>query len=483
MLSHAPWAAIGSLTFHIVVAVGLSLRVIMRRRTTEVALAWIILVVSFPVLGAVFYLLVGEPWLSKRRSSRRAVLSERIRVPISDIEQRFGHDEPIEHPAARAAAAIGHSSGLSPVIGGNMIDVLPDSSAFFDQLIIDIDSAATSCDMLFYIWSTGGRADLVADALIRAKERGVRCRVLLDGVGSKDVLEGPARRILTKAGVEVRAALPVGIIRGNFSRVDIRNHRKLVIIDDRVAFTGSQNMADPAIFKRELNVGPWVDLMTRIEGPAAAQLSALFELDWAMEDEHPVNVEDWFPGPQRRGDARIQVVPSGPGQQPSALYRMLDSAVHGAQERLVMTTPYFVPDQTFVTGLVSAAIRGVDTTVVVPEKIDGPLVRLASSAYYDELIDAGVNLLAYKGGLLHAKTLAVDDDLGVIGTVNLDRRSFWLNYELSLIVHSADAVRDLLRVQQGYIDQSTRMVDTRWMRRSKARKVAENTARLFSPLL
>lgn len=483
MLSHAPWAAIGSVTFHLVVAVALSLRVIMRRRPTEAALSWIILVVAFPVAGAVVYLLVGEPWLSKRRSERRATLSDRLRAPIADLERAHRNDVPFEHPAARAVASLGHASGLSPVLGGNSIDVLKDSDAFFNRVVSDIENATRSCDLLFYIWSTGGRADEVADALIRAKKRGVRCRVLLDAVGSKDVLEGRARSILTESGIEVRAALPVGVIRGSFSRIDIRNHRKLVIVDDRIAFTGSQNMADPAIFKRELDVGPWVDLMTRLEGPAAAQLSALFEFDWAMEDRHPVDVSDWFPEPARTGDSLAQVVPSGPGQEPSTLYRMLHAAVHGAEHRLTMTTPYFVPDQTFVLGLVSAAIRGVETTVVVPEKIDGPLVRLASCAYYDELIDAGVRVLAYKGGLLHAKTVAVDDTLGIIGTVNLDRRSFWLNYELSLVVQSPGPVRDLAEVQRRYIDASISMSETRWMRRGAAHRVAESTARLFSPLL
>ncbi len=483
MLSHAPWAAIGSLTFHIVVAMLISLRVISKRRSTEVALSWIILVVTFPVAGAVFYVLVGEPWLSRRRSARRAHLSEQIRAPIAQLEQRFGCEGMFEHPASRAVAALGHTSGLSPVLCGNTIDILEDSDRFFDRIIEDIDHATASIDMLFYIWSVGGRADLVADALMRASARGVKCRLLLDGAGSKEMLRGKGRSILTNAGIEVRTALPVGVIRGSFNRIDIRNHRKLVVIDDRVAYTGSQNLADPLVFKRELNVGPWVDLMTRIEGPSAAQLSAVFELDWAMEDAHPVNVEDWFPDPVRVGDAPAQVVPSGPGQRPSTMYRMLTAAVHGAQHRLTMTTPYFVPDDAFVSALMSAAMRGVETTVVVPEKIDGPLVRFASRAYYDDLIESGVRVLAYEGGLLHAKTIAVDEDLAIIGTVNLDRRSFWLNYELSLVIHSPEGVRDLAGVHARYIERSTPISESPWMRRRWGRRFVENTARLFSPIL
>ncbi|MFG0307457.1 MAG: cardiolipin synthase [Phycisphaerales bacterium JB040] len=483
MLSEVPWAAVGSVTFHACVAVGLSMRVIARRTSTEVALSWIVLVVAFPVLGAVCYVLVGEPWLSSHRSVRRAGIARQVREPIAQLEGRFGHRALFEHPAARAVGALGHATGISPSLGGNRVEILADADAFFGRLIADIDEASTACDLLFYIWSGGGRVDDVADALVRASERGVACRVLVDAVGGRGLLRSEEGARLRRAGIELRTALPVGFVRGRFSRVDIRNHRKLAILDDRVAYTGSQNMADPRLFMRGSGVGPWVDLMARLEGPSAAQLGALFEIDWAMEDRDDVDVSGWLDGAAAVGDDVVQVVPSGPGQHPSALYRMLAAAVHGAQRRLIMTTPYFVPDDAFVSGLVSAAMRGVETTVVVPAKIDGPLVRLASRAYYDDLLDAGVSVLAYEGGLLHTKTVAVDDDLGIIGTVNLDRRSFWINYELSLVVHAGDAVRDLACVLQRYIEDSVPVCETDWMRRGPVTRFSENVARLFSPIL
>lgn len=483
MLSQAPWAAIGSVTFHVAVALGLSLRVISRRRPTGVSLAWITLLIAFPVVGAVGYVFVGEPWLSRRRSGRSAQIAEGLRAPIAELEASFGSRADPDHHAARAVASIGRATGLSPALGGNRIDMLGDAAAFFDRLVADIDDAEFSCDLLFYIWMPGGRVDEVTAALARAAERGVTCRVLVDAVGGKALMRAGRARRLRDAGAEVRTALPVGVVRGCLSRVDIRNHRKLAIVDDRVAYTGSQNMADPELFKRGSGYGPWVDIMARLEGPAAAQLSAVFEIDWAMEHNREVDVTGWVPRPTPAGDAVIQVVPSGPGQRPSALYRMLAATVHGAERTLTMTTPYFVPDDAFASGLVSAAMRGVETTVLVPERIDGPLVRLASRAYYQDLLDAGVRVLAFRGGLLHTKTVVVDDALGIIGTVNLDRRSFWLNYELSLIVRGKGPVGELGRVLRGYIDQSTPIEETAWARRSRVTRLAENTARLLSPIL
>jgi len=483
MFTELPWAAIGSVAFHAMVAVGLTLRVISRRRPTGVSLAWITMVVAFPVLGAASYVLVGEPWLSRRRAARNAEISELLQEPIAELGRRFGVEGDHEHHVARAVAAIGRSTGFSPALGGNRIEILGASDIFFDRLIADIDAAETSCDLEFYIWHDGGRVEDVTEAVVRARQRGVKCRVLVDAVGGKGLLKRGRGASLRKAGVDVRTALPVGLIRGGFRRLDIRNHRKLALIDDRVAYTGSQNMADPEFFKKASGVGPWVDVMARLEGPAAAQLSVIFEVDWAMEHARDVDVAGWVPDVSAAGEAVVQVVPSGPGQKPSALYRMLAAAVHGAERTLTMTTPYFVPDEAFMSGLVAAAMRGVETTVVVPARINGPLVRLASRAYYDELLDAGVRVLAYNKGLLHTKTIAVDGALGLIGSVNLDRRSFWINYELSLVVRGGGAVADLEEILRRYIDHSEPIERTHWARRGALTRTAENAARLFSPIL
>ena len=483
LLEVVPWAAIGSWLLHVAIVGGLSVRVISKRRPTGVSLAWLAMLAAFPFVGAAMYVLVGEAWLSGRRAKRTAMVAQLLREPIRELDERFGVEPTGGHHGADSVARLGRSSGFSPTLGGNKVDILDGAGATFDRLIGDIDAAQRSCDLLYYIWSGAGRVGEVEEALVRARGRGVECRVMVDAVGGKQLLKGGGARRLRGAGVEVRAALPVGLLRGRFSRVDLRNHRKLAAIDDRVAYTGSLNMADPAEFKVDAGVGAWVDLTARVEGPAAGLLSSLFELDWAMEGPEDPDVEGWVPAAERAGDVALQVVPSGPGQRPRTLYRMLSEAVHGARERLTLTTPYFVPDDAFVSGLVSAALRGVETAVVVPARVDGPLVSLASRAYYDDLLEAGVKVWEFEGGLLHAKTITVDDAVGVIGTVNLDRRSFWLNYELSLVVQGGPVGGEIRRVQEGYVSRSRLLSESAWMRRGRGRRLAENAAQLLSPIL
>lgn len=477
------WSAVLGVALHLTIVVGLSLRVLWRRRPIGVALAWIAVLVSFPFIGLFVYLFVGEPWLSARRSRRAARAAQALGRPIADVYRRFGVAPEPEHPGARAIANLGRTAGMSPPLGGNDAEIIGGAGPFFERLIEDIESAKRCCDLLYYIWYPGGRVAEVEAALLRAQARGVTCRVLVDSVGGKVFLRSPGCAAMRKAGIRVRAALPVNPFRGTLQRIDIRNHRKLASIDSRIAYVGSQNMADPAVFRKGDGFGRWIDLSARLVGPGAALLDEVFEIDWAMESEDPSSHDLDAREIERAGTDTVQVVPSGPGQPATTLYHILTAAVYGAQKRLIITTPYFIPDEAFVSGLVGAALRGVETTLVVPARVDGVLVRLASMAYYDELLEAGVRVRLFDKGLLHAKTVAVDDAVGVIGTVNIDRRSFWLNYELSLVVHGEQVVSRLVALQARYVEGSTALEDSPWMRRSRGRKLAERTAQLFSPIL
>ncbi len=483
MLEFLAWLSTLGWLLHVLVVTAVTLRVVGRNRPTGEALAWIGLTIIIPVAGVGFYLLVGEHWLSGRRSRRTAEIAAKLLGPVSEIEKQYGDSTDYTHPAASAVARIGRATGYALPIGGNVLEIIGDDETFFDPLIADIDLAEDSCKLLYYIWESEGRVREVEDALLRAQSRGVTCRVLVDAIGGKPLLQVNAAHRLRKGGVEVRAALDVSPMRGRFGRIDIRNHRKLAVIDDRVAYAGSHNMVDPKKFMRGAGFGEWIDLSMRTEGPSASMLGALFELDWAMEDSKPLDFEAWHRNAVRSGDETVQVVPSGPGQRPEALRYMFTAAIYGAQKKLTLTTPYFVPDPDFLMGVLSAPMRGVETTVVVPARINGRLVAPASRSYYDQLIDAGVKLYAYEGGLLHAKTITVDDTLGIIGTVNLDLRSFWLNYELSLIVQGGPTVRTLASVQEGYLADSHLVGESAWMQRSWARRFTENAAQLVSPLL
>jgi len=308
---------------------------------------------------------------------------------------------------------------------------------------------------------------------------------MADAVGSKALLRGARIKTLRDAGVEVVAALPTGFPRSLFVRADLRNHRKIAVIDDRVGYTGSQNLVDPAFFKQDAGVGQWVDAMVRVEGPGVPVMAGLFLHDWSLETGEPLELPppETLSGLEIDSASVVQVVPSGPGARPEAIHQLLLTTMFQARRELVITTPYFVPDESIATALISAATRGVEVTLVVPERNDSLLVRYASAAYFDDLMTAGVRVARFRDGLLHTKSITMDGAFSVFGSVNLDMRSLWLNFEISLFVYDAEFTRCLRALQQSYIDRSDCLELEPWRERGAGRRLAEDALRLASPLL
>jgi cardiolipin synthase len=472
------------LTAHWLIVVGLSIRVIMRRPPVGVSVAWLAVVFSVPFVGAAVYLLFGE----KRLGRRRAV---RINANIVDVARwqqalREQHDPAASWIDASAEPLFHHVERVLgfPPLPGNDIELLSDFQSIFDRMVADIDAAQSTVYLCFYIWHEGGRAADVVDALIRAARRGVQCRALADAVGSKAFLESKVVGRLRDAGVELTAALPTGVLRTVVARTDLRNHRKIAVIDDRVAYCGSQNMVDPRFFKQESGVGEWVDAMARITGPAAASLDGVFRLDWSVETGAAFEAPSVFAdGKSAAAGSVIQIVPSGPDLRPEAIHQLLLTAIYAARHELVMTTPYFVPDESILTALLTAALRGVDVTLIVPARNDSLLVRHASVANFDDLMSAGARIALFNGGLLHTKSLTIDGAMSVFGSVNLDMRSLWLNFEISLLVYDRDFTDRLQSLQNTYLRDSDRLDLDTWRRRPAWRRFLENMCRLVGPLL
>ena len=370
----------------------------------------------------------------------------------------------------------------TPALKGNRMVLLHDYGSVFDAWVKSIDSAEESCRLSFYIWHEGGRVDDVMAALLRACGRGVTCRVLVDAVGSKAFLKGKRVQALRTAGVEVVEVLPPSF----HHRADLRYHRKIVVIDDHIGYTGSQNMVDPHFFKQESGVGPWVDAVVQIEGPAITLLANIFELDWCVETgtafEAPESWTDKTEGDLPDGDL-VQVVPSGPAPYPDAIHQLLLTAIYSARQTLTLTTPYFVPDEAVLTALFSAALSGVEVTLIVPSKNDSFLVRYASVANFDELMEAGVRIAFFQGGLLHTKSMVVDGIMSLFGSVNLDMRSFWLDFEDSLLVYGSEFAALIIKLQQDYLTRSIFVDAGIWRKRPAHRRYLENAIRLLGPLL
>ncbi len=467
------------------IRIGLSLRVIMRKREPSVSLAWLVVILLVPFGGAILYLLFGENRLGENRARRAAAYLHHLAEWARQLQDRPQVDwlrinpecEPIHRHADRII-------GL-PALPDNKLELINDADTFFDRLIQDIDNARSTCFLEFYIWFKGGRADDVVAALIRAARRGIVCRVLLDSIGSSAFLKSYHVRQMQRHGIEVAEALPAGIIRALFVRVDLRNHRKIAVIDGNIGYTGSQNLVDPRFFKQDEGVGEWLDIMVRVRGPVVELMTATFIHDWLMEEETspadlPKTDIHLVAG---AGGAPVQLVPSGPGFAPDAIHDLLLTTIYAARRELIITTPYFVPDNAILTALKSAAHRGVRVVLIVPEKNDSRLVEYASRARFGNLLRAGVQIMRYEGGLLHSKTISVDNDFCLIGSVNLDMRSFWLNFELTLFIYDQPATRQLRALQQAYMQQALALDADRLERRGWRCRFLENLALLISPLL
>ena len=327
------------------------------------------------------------------------------------------------------------------------------------RMIADFDAATDHIHVLYYIWLVDGMGTATAEALIRAAKRGVTCRAMVDGMGSRKMVGSKLWQEMKDAGVQLSVALPLtNIIKVMlFSRIDLRNHRKITVIDGKIGYFGSRNCADPE-FRVKPKYAPWVDIMLRIEGPIVAQNQMLFASDWLTEN--PDTPLDSFPYSTDLqpnlppNDFAAQVFSDGPTQRHGNTPQFLGALISQAQHTLIISTPYFVPDYSLVSILCATAYRGVEVKMVFPKKNDSFIVAATSHSYYWELLEAGVKIYEYKPGLLHAKTLTVDGQISLIGSSNLDLRSFDLNYENNILFSDKALTAAIIERQYQYIADS-----------------------------
>ncbi|MCP4341622.1 MAG: cardiolipin synthase [Desulfobulbaceae bacterium] len=478
------------------IRIGLSVRVIMRKRPYGVSLAWLVVVLVIPFLGGFCYLLFGENRLPEKRKERAKVSYKTYLLWLKTLHKRapvsWSDLNPECFPLHRQAETL---VGI-PAMAGNDLTIITNPEEIIRSIIEAIEQSSSTCHLQFYIWQEGGRVNKVINALMQAAARGVTCRILLDSIGSRDFLKSTTAAKMQQMGIKIQESLPAGVINALFSRIDIRNHRKIVVIDGQVAFTGSQNMVDPEVFKKDAGVGNWVDVMVKVEGPVIECIAGTFISDWFLDtevglfgsDSLPKDIEavrkfsDMHPHPAT-GKSAIQLVPSGPGLVPDAIHNLLLTTIYAARRELVMTTPYLIPDEPLLVALKAAAQRGVNVKIIIPRKNDSLLVKYASRARYQELADSGVQIFLFHGGLLHSKTITVDRDFSLFGSVNLDMRSFWLNFETTLFIYCKSFTEELFALQQAYLNESTELDIDLFSQRGSLEKFKENTVLLVSPLL
>jgi len=458
-------------------------RILLRpHRDPASRVAWVVVVGVLPVLGMLGYLLLGEVNIGRRRAARlRAVLEHMPAFP----RQRADDAGAAIPDRYRHLFDLGRSiSGFYPV-GGNAARLLPDSNATIDAMVADIDAATDHVHLLFYIWLPDRNGSKVVEALKRAAARGVTCRAMADALGSRTIVRSEHWTAMREAGVRVAVGMPIGnpLLRPFLGRIDLRNHRKIVVIDDRVTYCGSQNCADPE-FLVKARYAPWVDAVMRFEGPVARQNQFLFASDWMTYVDE--NLDDILSRPLPRPDPRgvpAQVIGTGPTVRYSAMPEVFESLLFAARREVVVTTPYYVPDESLQNALCTTAYRGIDTTVVFPARNDSWIVGAASRSYYADLLAAGVKVHEYEGGLLHAKSLTVDGEITLIGSANMDRRSFELNYENNILFHGSALTAAMRARQEDYIARSrpvTREAVAAW---PTSRRLWNNVIATLGPVL
>ncbi len=445
--------------------------------------AWVLALLLLPGVGIGIYLLVGEPWLARRQRDRALAIFDMLAKHAAragaaaareDIPERF-------RPAFRLCEALARC----PTVRSNTARLAPDSNAAIAAMVEAIDGAAASVHISFYIWLADANGMRVVEALCRAARRGVACRVIADGIGSRALVRSAHWQAMRAAGVRLQSALPIArgplVFLGN--RADLRNHRKIVVVDNRLTFCGSQNCADPE-FRIKPRFAPWVDIMLSFEGPVVLQNQLLFAADWMAQTGEDLTVLfATAPDAAAMGGFPAIAFGTGPDSPKGAMSDVFVAMLGAAEREVVISTPYFVPDAPVLAAIVSCARRGVVTRLILPARNDSWAVGAICRAYFPELLTAGVRVFEFHGGLLHAKTLVTDGAAALVGSANMDRRSMDLNFENNILLHSEATAQEIRRRQDDYLRASTEVLSERLGYRSIPRRLWENTLTMFSPVL
>ncbi len=466
-----------------VVAIAIvSLIIVPRNRRPQSALAWLLLIYVLPLIGFLLFLLLGSRRLPKRRREQQDEINTYI-LETTEGMDRVSKDSPWP-PWLEPIVELNRHLGAMPLVGGNTARLFTDYSASLAAMTAAVQGATRSVHVEFYIMSIDDETREFFEALADAVDRGVKVRVLYDHIACVRV-KG-YRRLLAKLdaiGAEHHAMLPVRPWRGQWQRPDLRNHRKFLIVDGQLAFTGSQNLIERGYKRGRRRDGSrlaWKEVMVRFEGPIVAGIEALFATDWYSETNELLLRETVIPPEIDPGTGLdAQVVPSGPAFEGENNLRLFNSLVYAAQEQIQICSPYFVPDESMLYAITTAAQSGLDVQLFVSEIGDQPLVFHAQRSYYEELLRAGVRIWLYRSPtVLHAKHFTIDDQVAIIGSSNMDMRSFSLNLEVSVMVRGASIIRELRDIENSYREQSRELTLDEWMRRPAHMRIFDDLARV-----
>ena len=470
------WLSSGLLLLDMLIILVLLPTVIQQRRESGATLAWVLAIVFLPFIGLISFWLFGTTRLYLRRRKRRKV-EERLAPELQRVQShRFEQHNIAGIPPSllKLAHRLDH---IGPV-GGNQIELYRDGKLAFQAIEDAIAQAQHHIHLLYYIWEVDATGKRMRDALIQAAQRGVEVRLCVDDVGSRNA-NAKFFKGLTQAGGQVARFLKVNILSRRIN-LNNRNHRKVVVIDGFVAFTGGMNVGDAYAGIGE----PWQDLHARIEGPVAKDLQEVFCQDWYHATNENLINDEYFPPSVSKGDIKAQFLASGPADRRwQSIYMALFAAINLAEKRVWIETPYFVPDRPLMLALQTAALRGVDVRILLPGQSDHALVLYAGRSFIDELLAAGTRIFEYQGAMTHSKALIFDSKFATLGSANMDQRSFRLNFEGNIFFYSETITQQM---EADFLQLCASAVEITVQRRkavSKTDRLLESAAHIMAPLL
>lgn len=488
----------------LVYIVGLGTWILLEKRSPVSTLAWILGLIALPYVGFVVFFFLGP-----RRVEKKRLRFKRARETQGTIEALECHPHDWDRRAAQLVK-LAVSAGEPPAEHCEDVRIYGDAESTYDAIIEAVGKATHHVHVAYYIFDPRRSGTRLRDALIERAKAGVMVRLLVDDVGSSAIGKAFLEPML-KAGVKFARFNQVLFSRVR-SRIDFRNHRKIVVCDGTVGFVGGINIADeylpelpegeaPASAglaigsqamrdrsnerkrRKRNHLGPWRDTHMRLEGDVVRWLQLVFADDWFYATGYATHGKVYFPDPTRKGDQFVQIVSSGPDREIESIQKLYFAAIAGARERVYVTTPYFIPDEASLTALTATALRGVDVRVLVPRRSDSLVVTAAARSYYDTIIKAGVKVYEYQPTMIHSKTLVVDDYFAAVGTANFDNRSFRLNFEVTGVVYGEKYAQELADMFFRDLEKAVEITAGKRRNVSLGWRLGEAGARVLSPLL
>lgn len=466
----------------------IALFVVPRNRKPTAGTAWLLLIFLAPIFGALLFAVLGSTKLPKSRRQAQKTIDKNIRTIVKNFQKNRDSNNILKAQAPdkyAQLAKLSESLGGMPVFSGNKVELIPEYGDVINSIVADINKAKQFIHLEYFIIALDDTTLPIFDALAGAVKRGVIVRVMYD---SLSIIRYPnykqVKKRLESDGVIVQPILAIKLPGKGYVRPDLRNHRKLVVIDGTIGYTGSQNLIQRNYHRKDEIY--YDELVVRVKGPIALQLAAVFVSDWYSETGVQLSYKDSGnipPKIESYGSSMAQILPSGPGYDDENNLKLFTGLIHSAQKKVTIVNPYFIPDDALTTAITSATKRGVEVTMINSEVMDQIMVGHAQRSFYEAHMKAGVKIHLYNAPiLLHSKFMIIDDEIVTVGSSNMDIRSFSLNLEVTLICYDPKVVKEFNKLASQYLSKSTEVKLKKWLERSKSQNLLDNISRLTSAL-